>query len=100
MAEFGLIKSFHIDNGELGGRSPQECFVLGYELAQVDQLLKATPAIHQPVHADNQARIKSACEDAGRPFRLTWLPGDVSESWMLLEVPPLTPADPAAGGVG
>lgn len=85
MSEFGLVKSFQIDNGELDGLSVQECFVLGYELAMVDQLLKATAEIRQPVHADNQTRIKSACEDAGRIYRLTWLPGDVSESWMLLE---------------
>lgn len=88
MSEFGLIKSFQIDSGELDGLRPQECFVLGYELAQIDQLLKATKAIHQPVHADNQARIRSACEDAGRAYQLTWLPGDVSESWLLLEVAP------------
>lgn len=88
MAEFGLIKPFQIDNGELDGLRPQDCFVLGYELAQVDQLLKATAEIRQPVHADNRARIESACKDAGRPYRLTWLPGDASESWLLLEVAP------------
>jgi hypothetical protein len=86
MAEFGLIKSFQIDNGELDGLSPQECFVLGYELAQVDQSLKTTSEIHQPVHAENQVRIESAYKDADRQYRLTWLPGDVSESWLLLEV--------------
>jgi len=86
MARFGLVKSFLIDDGQLDGRSPQECFVLGYELAQIDQLLKATGGIRQPVHADNRERIESACKDAGRPYRLTWLPGDVSESWLLLEV--------------
>jgi hypothetical protein len=88
MAELGLVKSFQIDNGELDGLRPQDCFVLGYELAQVDQLLKATQQIRQPVHADNRMRIESACEDAGRPYRLTWLEGDASESWMLLEVEP------------
>jgi hypothetical protein len=86
MAKFGLIKSFQIDNGELDGLRPQECFVLGYELAQVDQLLKATPEIERPVHANNRSRIESACEDAGRPYQLTWLSGDVSESWLQLEV--------------
>lgn len=86
MAEFGLIKSFQIDNGELDGLRPKDCFVLGYELAQVDQLLKATGPIRQPVHADNRLRIESACKAANRPYRLTWLPGDVSESWLLLEV--------------
>jgi len=86
MSEFGLIKSFQIDNGELDGLTAQECFVLGYELAQIDQLLKATTEIHQPVHADNRTRIAAACDDAGRSYRLTWLQGDVSESWLLLEV--------------
>ncbi len=88
MSEFGLIKSFQIDHGELDGLRPKDCFVLGYELALVDQLLKATSRIHQPVHAENRKRIESACEDAGRAYRLTWLPGDVSESWLLLEVAP------------
>lgn len=90
MAEFGLVKSFGIDNGELDGLSPQECFVLGYELAHVDQLLKATNGIRQPVHAENRVRFESACKDAGRPHRLTWLPGDASESWLLLEVAPMS----------
>lgn len=86
MSEFGLIKSFQIDNGELDGLRAQECFVLGYELAQVDQLLKATSEIRRPVHAKNKARIESACKDADRPYRLTWMSDDVSESWLLLEV--------------
>lgn len=86
MGKFGLIKSFQIDNGELDELSPQECFVLGYELAQIDQLLKATPEIRLPVHANNQGRIRSACDDTDRAYRLTWLQGDVSESWLLLEV--------------
>lgn len=59
---------------------------MGYELAQIDQLLKATNEIRQPVRADNRARISAACDDAGRPYQLTWLPGDISESWLLLEV--------------
>ncbi len=87
MADFGLIKSFQIDNGELDGLRPKDCFVLGYELAQVDQLLKATAEIRQLVHVKNQTRIESACNDADRPCQLTWLSGDVSESWLLLEVP-------------
>lgn len=86
MAEFGLVKSFQIDHGELDGLRPQECFVLGYELAQVDQLLQGTARIRQPVHAANRSRIESSCIKSGRAYALTWLPGDVSESWLLLEV--------------
>ncbi len=86
MSEFGLVKSFQIDNGELNGINPQNCFVLGYELAQIDRLLKEPSEIQRPVHADNKIRIKSACEDSNRPYKLTWLTSDISESWMWLEV--------------
>lgn len=88
MSDFGLIKSFDIDDGELDGASPQECFVLGYELAQIDHLLATDEQISKPVHADNRGRIEAACLDSKRPFKLTWCAGDMSESWMLLEVPP------------
>jgi Ser/Thr protein kinase RdoA (MazF antagonist) len=86
MSEFGLKKSFGIDGGELDGLSPQECFVLGYELALVDHLLTTGQSIRQPVHADNRDRIEASCKDAERAFDLKWLPGDESESWLLLEV--------------
>ena len=86
MSKFNLQKSFNIDTGELDGLSAQECFCLGYELAQIDNLLANDCAIHKPVHVDNRARIEVACQDAGRPHRMTWLPGDSSESWLLLEV--------------
>jgi hypothetical protein len=88
LSNFGLIKSFGIDNGELDSLSAQECFVLGYELAQIDALLERDDEIRKPVHADNRTRIETACRDAGAAeFRLNWLPGDQSESWLLLEVP-------------
>jgi hypothetical protein len=87
LANFGLKKSFGIDNGELDGLSSQETFVLGYELADIDHLLERADGFRKPVHADNRQRIEAACKDAERPFRLAWLPGDSSESWLLLEVP-------------
>lgn len=86
MSDFGLIKSFDIDDGQLDGMSPQQCFVLGYELAAVDCFLKLAPRISQTVHAANKERIEKACRDAGREFRLTWMEGDVSEEWMVLTV--------------
>lgn len=87
MSNFSLKKSFMIDGDELDGLRPKDCFVLGYELALIDQMLTSSKPIRQPVHADNRARIEASCRDAARPFRLTWLPGDSSESWLLLEVP-------------
>ena len=86
MANFGLIKSFGIDDGELDGVTVVESFVLGYELAQIDHLLESGASIHQPIHADNRERAATACVDANRQFRLTWLEGDHSESWLMLDV--------------
>lgn len=88
MKQFGLIKSFEIDNGELRDLTQQECFVLGYELAQIDQLLVGDTPIHRQVHADNRSRIETSCQDAGREFTLSWMDVDPSESWMMLHVAP------------
>lgn len=85
--EFGLVKSFQIDHGELDGLSPQECFVLGYELAQIDHLVEeVAEEISKPVHAKNKSRIEKTCEDAGRQYYLTWPADDSSESWLSLRV--------------
>ena len=87
MAEFGLVKSFGIDNGELDGMTPQEIFVLGYELAEVDDLVKTNlKGFRRPIHAANRERIEKSCRDAKREFVLTWMAGDTSESWMDLRV--------------
>ena len=84
--EFGLLKSFDIDNGELDGLTPQEIFVLGYELAQIDSRLERADKISLMVHSDNRPRIEKSCKDSGRNFSLNWMEGDRSESWMQLEV--------------
>ena len=86
MPEFKFIKSFGIDNGELDGLRPKECFVLGYELALVDERIKSPIGFSRPIHADNRERIEQSCRDAGRAFRLTWMRGDSTESWLWLEV--------------
>jgi len=86
MAEFEMKKSFNIDNGELDGFTPQNCFVLGYELAQIDALLETGKEFRKPVHAANQDRILKSCTDAGRLHSLNWMQGDPSEAWMELQV--------------
>jgi hypothetical protein len=88
MASFGLVASFGIDNGELDGLSRQECFVLGFELSTIYELLKQDSPIDLSVHAHNHHRIERFCRDAKRDFSLTWLPGAKSETWMVLRVPP------------
>lgn len=69
MADFDLVKSFDIDDGELEGLSLQECFVLGYELAQIDHLVAEPGAASRPVHALNRERIGKSCKDADREYR-------------------------------
>lgn len=87
MAEFEMFRSFHIDNGELDDLRRNECFVLGYELGQVDELLNHHPqAFSKYIHANNQDRVKQACEQSGRKFALTWMSNDSSETWMWLQV--------------
>ena len=86
--EYGLVKSFDIDNGELDGLRPVDCFVLGYELAQIDALVKVDVQFERPVHAANRERIEKSCKDAGRAFTLRWMEGDSSETWMWLRVAP------------
>ena len=85
MADFELQKSFNIDNGELDGLSPQECFVLGYELAQIDGLVSGLSGpFEKPIHAANKERIEKALE--GCTYDLKYMSDDVSETWMLLTV--------------
>ena len=88
MAEFGLVRSFDIDHGQLDHVSRQTAFVLGYELASIDSELKSGRAISRTVHADNRSRIEKACRDSGREYRISWMPGDKSESWLELYVKP------------
>jgi hypothetical protein len=96
LAQFDLFKPFNIDNGELDGLSAQQCFVLGYELAEIEALLKLAPEFQKPVHADNRLRIEQFCADSGRQYRLDWMPDDPSESWMTLAVAAASNGDDAA----
>lgn len=89
MAGYGLVKSFDIDNGELDGLPPHQCFVLGYELALIDESLKMPGAIGKPVHSHNRSRIEKACRDSDRRFSLTYMHDDASEEWLWLAVEPM-----------
>jgi hypothetical protein len=89
MADFGLVRSFGIDHGELDGMTPQECFVLGYELAMIDDLLTRPEPISKPVHSANRERIEAQCRKLGRAALFTWPHDDVSESWLQFDVAPM-----------
>lgn len=88
MSEYGLVKSFDIDHGELDGIPAPQCFVMGYELALIDEALKRPERIWRPVHAANFGRVEKSCRDANRDFSLTYMHDDPSEGWMWLEVAP------------
>lgn len=83
---FGLFRPFHIDDGQLEGETPQQCFVLGYELAQVDGLLRNPMTFARPVHSQNRERIEWACKEANRNFVMRYMADDSSESWLWLVV--------------
>lgn len=86
MTEFGLIRPFDIDHGELDGMSPQEVFVLGYELAQIDHLIEEREPFVRLAHAANLGRIKSECDRHAANLIVTWPHDDSSESWVNIEV--------------
>lgn len=80
-----------IDNGELGDIPASRAFVLGYELASIDQMLKSGGTCEgQPVHSENKERIESGLKTYNRVGRLQWCSEDQSESWMWLDVEPLS----------
>ena len=85
-AEFEHVRSFGIDNGELDGLSPENVFVLGYELAMVDAQIGKGEALRRSVHAENSVRIESELKRLERQYEIGWMSDDASESWLYLEV--------------
>ena len=87
--EWKPLFSFDIDDGELDGKTPQECFTLGYELALIrDVYAKLPEGGCWTVHAANTNRIHRALSEACREFELAWMHADASESWMRLTIDP------------
>lgn len=83
----GLIESFHIDDGELDGLTPQECFVLGYELASIcAEAEHSDGELSKLIHAENLERIKAALRKRGREFSFEFMAEDQSEMWVQLTI--------------
>ena len=75
MSQFGLVKSFQIDNGELDGLRANYWF-LGYELPRSiscsrQQRRYANPST-QTIEVESSRHVKTLA----LLFKLTWLPGD------------------------
>lgn len=93
---FTLSESFHIDDGQLDGLTPVQCFVLGVEWQQITAKLDdiTDRPVAFTVHAENQLRLQLACDHRKRPARWTWPTNDSSESWIFLNVMPCDDAEP------
>jgi hypothetical protein len=85
------IRPFDIDDGQLECLSPQECFVLGYELAQVDALLSTGERFSKMIHSANLDRVKIVCVTFERSFAAVYSADDQSESWVTINVGPGKP---------
>lgn len=87
MSEFGLIDSFYVDDGELDGLSPANCFVLGCEWSKIiDTIDSDYGQLRFIVHSNNQFRIEKAIEKRNRKYEWTWPANDSSEDWIYLKV--------------
>jgi hypothetical protein len=69
-ADYGLVEPFDIDNGELAGLRPQDCFVLGVEWQMVHTILATGKPASMPLHAKNASRIKRMCIRRDRAFKV------------------------------
>jgi len=86
-AEFSNFESFLVDDGQLEGMTPQQCFVLGYELHSVASLAESRDdKINKTVHAANIERIEAFLRARGRDWNWMWPSDDVSESWVYLTI--------------
>lgn len=67
-ADWGMVESFHIDNGELDGLSLHQAFVLGVEWQMVYEKLQSGKGFRQAIRAENEQRICALLERNGREF--------------------------------
>lgn len=86
MSKFVEVESFGVDDGELDGLTPAECFTLGVEWEMVRAQLKTGDAFEHTVHVENRDRIAAMVAHQGRVARFTFMENDVSESWLAMEV--------------
>lgn len=91
-ADFGLVDSFNIDNGELNGLEGHVCFVLGCEWQNVVSTvdLNRDRSLSFTVHSVNKDRLQAAMERRKRVTLWRWPSDDISEEWVYLDVGPAT----------
>lgn len=79
--------SLDIDDGQLDGKTPQECFLLGYEYATITTRIRLGYPFETLVNADNADRIDEFCRSIGGQCRyvLAWNRSDQTEQWKYFE---------------
>lgn len=82
--EWGLVESFGIDDGELDGLLPHECFTLGVEWRLFYEQLLRGQAFEQTVHVRNRLRLRALCSRHARRCDVT----PVDDQWVTLVVGP------------
>lgn len=95
------IRPFLIDDGQLDSYGKPECFVLGFELCEIDRDVKSGKRIERPIHAANKERAEWMLKKLNRTYRLTYMHQDKSEEWMWLHIEagePFDPKPPASPG--
>lgn len=73
--------SLEIDDGQLDGRTPQECFLLGYEYATITARIRTGEPFESLVNADNSDRIETFCRSVEARYSMAWNRRDCSEGW-------------------
>ncbi len=68
--EFGMQFSFSVDDGELDGLSPQEIFVLGYELGSLVSRVEFGVPFDTMFHSNNETRLKIALDAIGADYTI------------------------------
>lgn len=66
--EWGNCESFGVDDGELDGLSPQQCFVLGVEWQQIVMLADSGAGFEKPIHTSNMQRLGALLEQRCRSY--------------------------------
>lgn len=72
--EYELVQAFDIDDGELDGLSPQQCFVLGVEYESCRQLIIAGKLFTKTIHSANAERLSRI--SAALTYQAKWLNDD------------------------
>jgi len=68
---WGLVESFGVDDGELDGLTPAQCFTLGVEWERFYQRLMSDELFKMLINEHNHDRIQTLVKKHARRYDLT-----------------------------